>query len=459
MIKKVSKTLVGIIACSSILSTHALAAEKDISIKKYDVEVSSKLFVPYSGKYIDSFKEGFKPGFGSGLTLKSVDKNGDLEFYAITDRGPNGDAPNYIQGDKEFTSKFFPSPEFTPSIGILKVNKDGASIKESIPLKNNGKEISGLPVTPGLVGSTNEVALDEDMNKLPYDNNGLDTEGVAVDKDGNFWTVDEYGPFLTKFDKNGNQLEKYAPGKGLPEVLKHRIPNRGFEGITIAPSGKIYCVLQSVLDVNGETAKKAQFIRIVEFDPKTKKTKMFAYPHNVNSYKSSKNAKIGDIYAVSDSKLVIIEQGEDKSGKMNNLIYSVNLAGATDISNKKYQGKELEYATSKEILNLKGIRFAKKELLVDLVKYGWDKEKVEGMCVLPDKKSIAIVNDNDFGMAVDVNDPSVENADITDYVYDSKTKKYTYEGKEANAKISFVKNSIEERNPVLWLIDMNKPIG
>ena len=113
------------------------------------------------------------------------------------------------------------------------------------------------------------------MKKLSYDSNGLDTESIAVDSEGNFWTSDEYGPFIIKFDKNGKEFQRYEPGNGLPEILKYRQPNRGFEGLTISPSGKVFAAVQSGLNVNGETDSTAQFTRIVELDPKTGKTRIF----------------------------------------------------------------------------------------------------------------------------------------------------------------------------------------
>ena len=45
-----------------------------------------------------------------------------------------------------------------------------------------------------MTGSTKEIALNFKMKDLETDVNGLDTEGLAVDKDGNFWISDEYGP-------------------------------------------------------------------------------------------------------------------------------------------------------------------------------------------------------------------------------------------------------------------------
>ena len=140
--------------------------------------------------------------------------------------------------------------------------------------KLNNKDnsyMTGLPIAPGETGSSLEIPLLPTMDKLNYDANGMDPEGIAVDKQGNFWISDEYGPFIAKFSKNGQLIEKLKPGNGLPEVLKYRIPNRGMEGLSISPSGKVFSSVQSILDINGET-NNALFTRIVMYDPKTKKT-------------------------------------------------------------------------------------------------------------------------------------------------------------------------------------------
>ena len=404
----------------------------------YDVTVPQEYMVPFAEAAEGYFENGLVTGFGSAVTFKGLNEDGGMEFYAVSDRGPNADAPKYSANGNVTESKIFPCPKFTPSIATLTLKEDGAVVTDCITLKDaDGNEISGLPLEPGQVGSTNETALDMEMNNIGYDNNGLDTEGIAVDQDGNFWLCDEYGPFIVKVDAEGKLLEKYEPGNGLPEILNNRIPNRGFEGLTITPSGKILAAVQSVLDVEGETSKTACFTRIIELDQETKEVRMFAYPVDVSLYKSPKDCKIGDIYAVDDNTLLVIEQGKLADKTMSNVIYKADLSEATDISNVAYEEKAPEYAPSQEELD---INFIGKEQLIDLRAEGWTAEKAEGICMVDDK-TIAVINDNDFGIVTKVVDEENPDADITDYVYDSEAKVYTYEDKEATPVISIEENT------------------
>lgn len=125
----------------SLIASSMLYADV-VGIKQYIVDAGNYK-INYEGKERE-FLTGINPGYGSALTFKGEDKDGNLEFYAVTDRGPNADTPKYIEDGKEFPGKFFPVPNFTPSIGVIKVKKDGAKIVESIPLKNyRNEKISG----------------------------------------------------------------------------------------------------------------------------------------------------------------------------------------------------------------------------------------------------------------------------------------------------------------------------
>lgn len=418
------------------LFVSTLTFSEVVNLKKFDIEVPSQFMVPYSGDESE-FKDGFKTGFGSALAFKNINSDGTIKFYALTDRGPNADIPKYLKDGKSVPGKFFPAPNFTPSIGILKVDDKKAEIIDKIELKDStGKNITGLPLPLNRIGSTGEVALDLNMNSLGYDINGLDPEGIAIDKDGNFWISDEYGPFIIKVDKNGKILEKLEPGNGLPEIVKHRIPNRGIEGLTIDKNGNIYAAVQSTLNVDGKIKDTAIFTRVLKIDPDTKEVKTFAYPIDKN-YKSNSAAKIGDIYAVDENKLLIIEQGKQK-GKMENLIYLVDFSKADDITtlgNLESKGNDLK------------IKLGEKKLVVDLRKHGWDTEKAEGLTLLPDNKTIAIINDNDFGMAI--------NEDVSPYHYNENEKQLYLNNKATNQKLTLKKNTETSQ---LWLVTLKEEI-
>lgn len=407
---------------------------------------ADKYQLPYKGNEA-AFNHKINPGYGSALALKSINKDGTIEFYAITDRGPNGDIPTYVKNGKKMSGKFFPTPNFTPSIGVIKVDpaKHRADIIESIPLKVDGKAISGKPVPSGLTGSTNEVALDFNMNDLGTDKNGLDTEGIALDKDGNFWISDEYGPFVAKVDKKGNIIEKYGPGMGLPTILADRVPNRGSEGVTVDENGHVFALIQSPLDVDGKTAKTAKYTRIVELDPVTKQTTMYAYPVDTG-YKNTGAAKLGDITSIGNGQFLMIEQGK-QNGAMQNLIYKVDLNGATPIANDG----DLE----KGLLDGK-FQPAKKEFVLDLRAQGWNIEKAEGLVLMPDRRTIVVVNDNDFGMDINVDDKAVADPEVSDYTYDSDKKAMIYDKDKTahNVNISLKKNAPTEQESQIWFFTL-----
>lgn len=457
--KKYSFSALAALVTVAINTCSPLATAADVpQITKYQLTVPSKYYVEYTGPNQQAFPEGFLTGFGSAMAFKSINKDGSIEFYGITDRGPNGDGPNYKIDNNLYSSKFFPAPHFQPQIGIIRIKDGKAEVTGIIPLKDaSGKNITGLPIEPGLVGTTNEIAIDDTLQQLGYDNNGMDTEGIALDKKGNFWVCDEYGPFIAQYDKQGTLLKKYAPGSGLPEIMKYRTPNRGFEGLTIAPNGLVYAAEQSPLHMDGKSGETAQFSRIVQLDPTTGKTKMFAYPIDSQTYSSPKDAKIGDIYAVSNTQFLIIEQGADKDKTMRNLIYLVNLKNATDLTGITIDGQEPEFTADKHKLATAGITLAEKTLVFDLRANGWESEKAEGLTMLPDKKTIVVTNDNDFGMTMNVDDPKNKNAKLTKYTL-SPDNSFTYKGKPANPTIQIVPTEKSEQQQYIWFIQLPKPL-
>ena len=366
-------------------------------------------------------------GFGSALAAVP---GSSTDFYSMTDRGPNVDGPN--------GSKVFVLPSFTPQIGRFRINPDGTVTQVgTILLKDqNGNPRTGLP-NPSNAGGTGETAIDQNGNPLASDQKGIDSEGLVALPDGTFWVSDEYGPYLTHFDANGNTLAQYGPFSasvpgltiqpGLPQVLKNRIPNKGMEGLTVTPDGKtLVGMMQSPLanGVSTSDAGKSSLLRIVTFslDPVTfGQTKQYAYVLNDPS------AGVSEIAAVSNTEFLVDERDGkfpgDTAGGASKIkqIYRINLADATDISDPANSagglsigGKTLEQLTNKQVrdqtqatLRANGIIPVAKALTVDLLAEAnnlgvlgtlYDHDKVEGLSLINGGRTLVLSNDDDFGV-------------------------------------------------------------
>jgi hypothetical protein len=388
-----------------------------ITPEKALLTMSATQMVPYKGgnaALAAAHPQGFSLAAGSGLAYIGRQPDGGLLFWGLTDRGPNADSPDYLGADGlSSKSKVFPVPDFVPKFAKILLKDGKASILDTLDIQTaEGKGTSGLPVPVGSVGNSKEIALNESLGVLGqgYDVNGLDPEGIALEANGKHaWVSDEYGPFLARVDMTtGRIVTKLAPGAGLPEIIKNRQPNRGAEGVALAPNGKVYIVIQSIMDMpdvklpDSSTAKtsKAPFVRLVEYDPVSKATRQFAYPIDVAAYDKAKDAKIGDLVAINNSQFALIEQGSYKAdAQVHNLIYTIDLSAATDISDKKLpNGLDLEYASSIAELTAAGVSLVRKGLVADMQKdHGWTAEKMEGLTLI-DPYTIAIINDNDFGV-------------------------------------------------------------
>lgn len=408
-----------------------------IAVMRYQLQADTRFHVPYEGDNANikaDFPQGFLPAYGSGLAFKGKADDGALEFYAITDRGPNGDGPTApVPGGGDGVtsiSKVFPAPSFAPSFGIVRVGKTGAVLSTSVPLKRDANtKITGLPPRSG-VGSTGETPLTDqykfDEAKAGYDAHGLDPETLVLDKARNvLWTSDEYGPFIARLNIASGVVEKkYAPGPGatdLPAVLAQRRPNRGMEGLTLdAASGVLHGFLQSPIDprdANGKSIKAkppggtntdvrhiAKFTRWLAFDPATETSKLYAYPIDGSQYDKDRtgNAKLGDVVSLGNGRFIVIEQGARKGdGKVFNKLMLVELpANATNIAapefNHNLEISSITQAPSNGVDYSTVVTMRKTELF-DLNVLGWLAEKAEGLTVVDDQ-TLALVNDNDFGL-------------------------------------------------------------
>ena len=372
----------------------------------------------------------------SGLFFEGFAANGNLKFIANTDRGPNGEAIGSVRP--------FLLPNFAPELIRFELQPASGqlSITDRIQLKVSANQLlSGLPNTAIAGGTGNmpysdEIPVDLLGQRLPLDPFGGDLEGVVVAPDNTFWLVDEYRPAIYHFDPNGILIDRFVPRgtaaavgqpvgtfgtEVLPEVLAQRRQNRGFEAVAFQ-DGKFYAFVQSPLrnptSLSNSTLNSLRNVRIVEFDPATQTTRQFLYVLDNPSASGSGNSradKLGDAVSIGNGEFLIIERDDDAIdsdllSQIEKKVYRFNLDEATDIS--QFSGgiavngvmKTVDQLTPSE-LAIAGIQPANKVLHVDLAAAGYNTvEKVEGLTVI-DADTIAVINDNDFGVANITIDP------------------------------------------------------
>nr|WP_221333164.1 esterase-like activity of phytase family protein [Nocardia transvalensis] len=355
-------------------------------------------------------------GSGFGSAFAPVPGSPD-EFYGMTDRGPNVDGP----GKNE---KLTPTPAFVPKIGKFKLTGNRAELESTIDMKNR----AGVPFN-GLVdasASTGETMRGLDGATLPPTDHGLDPEGLVALPDGTFWVSDEYGPFLVHLDAGGTEIERLAPGSGLPKELALRTPNQGMEGLTVTPDGAtLVGIIQSGLQTPGVgSARDVPMTRIVTLDLKSKAAKEFVYPLEDPKSKLA----VSEITALSNTTFLVDERDGKPAPGANKKLWTIDLAGATDVGPQAaVAGAHYDpnlglllgdtpletfvgaVPTSEGVaaLNGAGITPVTKSAHLDLGKlvdglasdgsfFGHD--KIEGVATTDNGKTLYVANDSDFGL-------------------------------------------------------------
>ncbi|GAA3093535.1 esterase-like activity of phytase family protein [Streptosporangium carneum] len=337
-------------------------------------------------------------GVGSGLY--PAERPG--EYWMVTDRGPNGEPK--VNGEKRRT---FPVPEFAPAIVRVAVRHGVAKIVKTVPLrKSDGTPISGL---------SNQAGHDETpygwdgVNQLSYDPNGLDTEDVVTDGRGGFWLVEEYAPSLVHVAADGHILARHVPkglgltGAGypvhetLPAIFATRQQNRGFEALGVSHAERaLYLAVQSPLaNPDKKTGKASSVARILRVDLRTgRPTGEWAYTmENVATFDPAAeqgDMKISALTVLRPGRLLLQERTDAVAR-----LYTVDLRRATDLLG----GVHDDPATtpSLEASTPADVTVAAKSLAVDLAAVPGLPGKIEGVAVL-DPRTIAVANDNDFGV-------------------------------------------------------------
>jgi len=327
-----------------------------------------------------------------------------------------------VNGENEAA---FPLPKFTPRLVKLKLDGDKLTVSDTIMLRlpegftdpiTKSREITGLPAFDG---SGEDAYSPDGKQALGIDPNGVDTESLALDRrDGSFWIGEEYGPSILHVSADGTILTRLVPGTRnidapgenvkqiLPAEFARRKPNRGFEGLSISPDGsRVFAIVQSpLMNPDKRTAEESRNVRMVVLDTtdatNPKVAGMYLYQTEIASdvgAKTQDDLKIGDITALSNTRILVGER-DSADGGVHKKVYLIDLSDATDITGKDDVGggKTPEQASESD-LRAAGINYVKKSMAVDLAKLGFRPDKFEGLALV-DPTTIAVVNDNDFGI-------------------------------------------------------------
>jgi len=432
---------------------------------KFSVEIPKTDYVPCPGEYSAEFPDGFPLGLGAGLAPASGKTGNNRLYITATGRGPNAEGPKYLDKGERLpvTGRFFPAPAFTPCLAVVEIDETGAKLVKTIPLQYEKGRITGRPIPLGQPGTTGEAPLAYDLTVLPRDPSGLSPQAAAVSPDGaSVWIADDYGPFLLRADPGtGRIAARLAPGDGLPEILTLRQDNKGFSGLAVSPSGRVLLSLRAALSADGlPRQSKAAFIRLVEYDPATRATRMFAYPIEPTGYRRAYDAQICGLTAVSETKFLLIEQGKDKNGADRNVVCLVDLAQASDISGLKTQdGAPLELAAQKKDLEALGVKFPKRTEILDLRAVDLKNGQASGLSLTPDRQTLFVSQTGDYGLATSLENPvtTEDGQNIKApafYTFDAK-KRVWYNNTPAATKFS-LKNT--GATPAVWRITLPEPL-
>lgn len=241
----------------------------------------------------------------------------------------------------------------------------------------------------------------------------MDSEGLVVAADGSFWVSDEYGPHIVHFSNEGVELERISPkgmqtqGRKLPAVFAKRRANRGMEGLALTPDGKtLVGIMQSTMNnPNKKEAINQTLTRIVTFDLASGETKQYLYRQNADGLSNS------EIRALDNQRFLVDERDgkmPEAGKKAQKHVYLIDLSTGSEVSDAQdsengllVNGKTLEQNTWEELADA-GIEPVSKQLVVDLRQtVNYPHEKFEGMWLMNDNKTLAVINDDDFGIEPD----------------------------------------------------------
>jgi hypothetical protein len=348
---------------------------------------------------------------GGFSDLVPADDSG-REFWTITDRGPNADAP-------ADTDKIFLKPDYTPQILRIRLTRDGGiEIVRRIPLRvpqGRRDPVTGTRFLTGLppAALTAERPVDVHGAVLPNDPYGVDSEGLVRAPDGSFWVSSEYGSSVLHFSAQG-VLDTVlvpagstftAPGARvlpiLPAIEAKQKNNKGLEGLTLSADGRtLYAAQQTQLaNPDAKAAKKSLVQRVFRIDVGHRTptvTGEFAFLREADSATDGGWSTSSVNWLGTDRLLV--EERDALRPTAHTRLFEVDFRAGTNLLGTRWDDPATVPALE---LDASSVTFGTKRLVFDAAAAGVPNGKLEGIALRPaghGTTELYLVDDNDFGV-------------------------------------------------------------
>lgn len=302
-------------------------------------------------------------GIGSSMALvpgswRKAKSGYTATLMMLPDRGWN------TQGTMDYRARLQRfTIHLTPIAGKAKGNHAGLTLHYDGALLLNdaeGKRTTGLDPTGVRPAGHGLPALPEADGMVP-----MDSEALALARDGTIWVGDEYGPYVYHFNATGKMIgairppASFVPMRGgrvnFSAIGKQpqtgRINNHGFEGMSITPDGRhLFAITQSALiqDTDRKHEKTTRrYARMVEYDISGKRPRLIhEYVVPLPLYRDGHKIEVAtqsELHALGQHRFLLLCHGKGGFGTKHakSLYRQVNLLdtrGATDIASREGHG-------------------------------------------------------------------------------------------------------------------------
>ncbi len=213
----------------------------------------------------------------------------------------------------------------------------------------------------------------------------LDPESIRMDKNGNIWIGEEFGPFLVKTNQNGKVLRKEI---SIPNLISPDSPHldgakptiqtsAGFEGMAINPLGnKLYPMLEK--SVIGDPTG---ILRLYQFDIDKEQFDDISYKYQLDKAAT----EIRELTAINEKEFLVIEQNTAVDRLAYKKVYHFSIEGVANDG----------LVTKTEVADLMNISDPNDLNRDDNPRFIFPFATIENLIIL-DSQTLLIANDNNF---------------------------------------------------------------